>query len=107
MKISKKNHCSTYERIFAAVRKIPKGRVMTYGMVADRVGLPNGARQVGYAMRASPEDLPWQRVVGLSRRGFARITIRDPMIAQAQRLLLESEGIEFSEEDEIDLKRFG
>ncbi len=79
---------------------------MTYGMVARRAGLPNGARQVGYAMRASPGDLPWHRVVAAGRKGWGRISIRDPMIADAQRSLLEGEGVEFSADGEIDLSRF-
>ena len=103
---AKGTYSPTYEKIYGIVRQIPKGRVMTYGMVANRAGLPNGARQVGYAMRASPEDLPWQRVVGASRKGWARISIKDPMIADAQRSLLEQEGIEFSAEGEIDLERY-
>jgi methylated-DNA-protein-cysteine methyltransferase related protein len=107
MSTARRPRTSTYERIYAVVRKIPKGHVMTYGMVAHRAGLPHGARQAGYAMRASPEDVPWQRVVGLSRRGFGRITIRDPMIAGAQRRLLEAEGVAFSADGEIDLERLG
>ena len=103
----KKSFSTSYEKIYSVVRKIPKGAVMTYGMVAARAGMPNGARQVGYAMRASPQDLPWQRVVGASKRGWARISIKDPMVADAQRDLLEQEGIEFSAKGEIDLKRYG
>ncbi len=98
---------STYERIYAIVRAIPQGSVSTYGAIAQKVGLPHGARQVGYAMRAAPDDIPWQRVVGLSRRGFARISIGDPMIAEVQQQILESEGVTFTDKNEIDLAQYG
>lgn len=97
----------TRARIFAVVRQIPAGRVLTYGQVAMRAGLANGARQAGYAMAAAPDDLPWQRVVARSRPGFARISIRDSFTAELQRRFLEAEGVEFSLRGEIDLGRYG
>jgi len=80
----------TYRRIYAVVRRIPAGRVATYGQVARLAGLVNGARQVGYAMHALPEHtvLPWFRVVnvsgGSSLRGGGEVM---------QRLLLRKEGV--------------
>ncbi|MBN2043807.1 MAG: MGMT family protein [Anaerolineales bacterium] len=61
-----------YQKVYAVVRQIPAGRVTSYGRVADMIGHPGAARQVGYAMSAlknradDPEyqDVPWQRVVG-------------------------------------------
>lgn len=97
----------TYQRIYALVRRIPRGRVMTYGQVASKAALPNGARVVGYAMAAAPEDVPWQRVVGKSRPGYGRISLRDSMYADIQRQLLISEGLSFTDRNEIDLSRFG
>jgi methylated-DNA-protein-cysteine methyltransferase related protein len=96
----------TFARIYQVVRDIPRGRVMTYGAVARRAGLPQGARTVGRAMAASPEVLPWQRVVGLLRAGIAHITIRDPLAAGLQRALLEKEGVKFRRDGGIDLARF-
>lgn len=97
----------TFARIHRVVRGIPRGRVMTYGEVARRAGLPRGARTVGRAMAASPEVLPWQRVVGLRRAGIAHITIRDPLAAGLQRALSRGEGIGFQRDGGIDLARFG
>ena len=54
-----------YRRIYAVVRRIPRGRVASYGQVARLAGLPGHARQVGYAMHALPAGttVPWHRVV--------------------------------------------
>ncbi|HJR35518.1 MAG TPA: MGMT family protein, partial [Gemmatimonadales bacterium] len=56
---------SPYQRIYAVVRRIPRGKVATYGQVARLARLPGRARQVGYAMHALPSGttVPWQRVV--------------------------------------------
>lgn len=56
---------TSYERIYAVVKRIPRGRVATYGQVADLAGLHGHARQVGYALHATPAHvrIPWQRVV--------------------------------------------
>lgn len=97
----------TFARIYRVVRGIPRGRVVTYGEVARRAGLPRGARTVGRAMAVSPGALPWQRVVGLRRAGIAHITIRDPLAGGLQRALLEQEGVRFRRDGGIDLARFG
>ena len=52
------------QAIWDVVAPIPRGRVTTYGDVAQAAGLPGRARQVGYALRHSPDDLPWYRVLG-------------------------------------------
>ena len=78
-----------YGRIYAIVRRVPAGRVATYGQVARLAGIVNGARQVGYALHALREHaaVPWHRVVNargaISLRGGADAT---------QRILLEREG---------------
>lgn len=98
---------SLYYRV---VRRIPRGRVATYGDVALAAGKPRGARQVGYAMaalRGGAHDVPWQRVLGARPRGAAAISIRDAMGAAVQRQLLEAEGISFDERGRVDLGRFG
>ncbi len=80
------------EAIFALVKRVPKGRVITYGQLARAAKLRGGARAAGYAMAACPKGrgIPWHRVVGAG----GRILLREPRAA-LQRRLLESEGIEF------------
>ena len=98
-----------YAQIYAVVRAIPRGRVMTYGEVARQVGMPRGARVVGYALRASllDEPVPWQRVLGRRRPQTAQVTIKDPVGAALQHQLLEEEGVSFSRDGGVDLVRYG
>jgi len=93
----------SWEMLYRLVKKIPRGRVATYGQVAKRLRLPGGARAAGYAMAATPrgKGIPWQRVVGAG----GRLLIREPY-ASLQRRLLASEGIEVGS-PRIDMKRFG
>ena len=97
---------SLYKRIYAAVRRIPKGRVSTYGRIAKLIGAP-GPRVVGYAMAALPagSTVPWQRVV--NHRG--EISLRKgPGGGEArQRRALEAEGVYFNLRGRIDLKIYG
>jgi methylated-DNA-protein-cysteine methyltransferase-like protein len=83
-----------WARIYAAVRRIPKGRVATYGQIAALAGLPRQARQVGYALAALREArVPWRRVI--NARG--EISPRsDPGPERLQRALLEREGVRFN-----------
>jgi methylated-DNA-protein-cysteine methyltransferase related protein len=91
------------KRIHALVRRVPRGRVVTYGQVAALVGAPRAARAVGQAMRVCPSGVPWHRVVNghgaISRRG-------DGSGQLSQRLLLEGEGVRFTR-GRIDLGRYG
>ncbi len=96
-----------FQRILAVIRRIPRGRVMTYGQVAAAAGLPRGARVVGYALRGCHGAVPWQRVVGLRRKGRAHVTIKDPVGAAVQRQMLEREGVAFTRDGAIDLERYG
>jgi len=95
----------SYQRIYAVVRRIPRGRVATYGQVAELAGLPGHARQVGYALHALPEGsaVPWQRVV--NARG--EIPPRASGFEGPQRRLLEREGVRFDARGRIDLARYG
>ena len=98
---------SAYYRV---VRRIPRGRVTTYGDVALVAGKPRAARQVGFALaalRGSVHDVPWQRVLGARPRGHAAISLLDPVGAAVQRRLLEEEGVAFDERGRIDLARYG
>jgi methylated-DNA-protein-cysteine methyltransferase-like protein len=96
---------SSYQRIYAIVRRIPRGRVATYGQVARLAGLAGHARQVGYALHAlsSATALPWQRVVNAA----GAISLPASSGAVSQRILLEKEGVEFDARGRISLKRFG
>lgn len=98
---------SAYELYYEVVRRVPRGRVSTYGTVAREAGRPGGARQVGYALAALPEahDVPWHRVVNargeISRRSAAL------GVERLQRTLLEGEGVRFDAAGRVDLEEFG
>ena len=93
-------------RILAIVRRIPRGRVATYGQIAALAGLPRHARLVGRVLsELADERVPWQRVVN-ARGQISERT--DPGYEQdVQRALLEDEGIEVRDGGRIDLGRFG
>lgn len=80
--------------VYKLVKKIPRGRVVTYGQVARAIKLRGGARAAGRAMAACPSGrgIPWHRVLGAG----GRLLIREPQ-ASLQRKLLESEGVHFIE----------
>jgi methylated-DNA-protein-cysteine methyltransferase-like protein len=90
-----------WKRVYDLVKKIPRGRVMTYGQVAKALRLPGGARTAGRAMAASPSGhgVPWHRVVGAG----GRLLIREPH-ASLQRKLLESEGLRLTEKRILNFK---
>ncbi len=92
-----------YESIYAVVKRIPRGRVATYGQVALLAGLPGHARQVGYALNKLPagRDLPWHRVLNARGKVSAR-----KMGESDQRERLEAEGILFDEEGRLALKSY-
>jgi methylated-DNA-protein-cysteine methyltransferase-like protein len=86
------------EAVFAFVRSVPAGRVVTYGQVAGCVvGLSLTAREVGGIMRFTPKDVPWQRVVGAG--GRLPIVKRSPELRDLQRRLLIQEGVVFRAAD--------
>jgi len=92
--------------VYEVVKQIPRGKVATYGQIARLAGNPRMARQVGWALHDSPEseDIPCHRVLnrfGELCKGFAFGG------EEAQRLLLEAEGIEFGLDGRVDLNAFG
>jgi methylated-DNA-protein-cysteine methyltransferase-like protein len=96
----------SYQRIYAVVRRIPRGRVATYGQIAELAGLPGHARQVGYALHALPSGtaVPWHRV--LTARG--EVSLRTaPGPELTQRMLLEREGVRFNARGRVDLRTVG
>ncbi len=96
---------SRYRAIYAVVRRIPRGRVATYGQVATIAGLDGHARQVGYALHALPSgaNVPWHRVVN----SYGEVSKRsDSDSDELQVELLRAEGIVFDTAGRIDLRRF-
>lgn len=94
----------THARIFAVVKRIPRGRVASYGDVARRAGLAGQARLVGYALHASANDvLPWHRVVNV--RGELSLARLSPDGALTQRMRLEREGVSFDARGRVRMER--
>src|SRR5450759_5299353 len=91
-------------RVFALVRACPPGRVTTYGWLAKAVGYPRGARMVGWIMNETPEGVPAQRVINSKGELSGSWAFGSPNL---MRQLLEAEGIDFSEDGRVDLKRYG
>jgi methylated-DNA-protein-cysteine methyltransferase-like protein len=93
---------SQYEDVYTVVRQIPRGKVSTYGRVADLCGFVAGnrARRVGYALfaLAGNDDVPWWRVVNAAGR------ISNPYNADLQRALLEAEGTAVDATGRVDLR---
>lgn len=75
---------------------------MTYGQIAALLGAPRAARAVGYAMRACPAGLPWQRVINGKGQISARTEVERPIV---QKLLLQKEGVRFDKSETCDLAR--
>jgi methylated-DNA-protein-cysteine methyltransferase-like protein len=94
----------SYQRIYRIVRRIPKGRVATYGQVASLAGLAGHARQVGYALHALPDGtlVPWHRVVNAGGRVSPRAV---PGAELVQQILLEREGIQLDARGRVPLAR--
>lgn len=96
---------STYARVYAVVRRVPAGRVATYGQVARVAGLGEHARMVGYALAALPNEttVPWHRVINaqgtVSRRRSGDLL--------SQRMRLEREGVRFDARGRASFARFG
>jgi methylated-DNA-protein-cysteine methyltransferase related protein len=91
-------------RVFALVRECPVGRVTTYGWLAKAVGYPRGARMIGWIMNESPNGVPAQRVINSKGELSGSWAFGQ---SGTMRQLLEDEGIVFSEDGRVDLKRYG
>lgn len=96
----------SHPRIHDVVRRVPPGRVTTYGDVAVLAGLPGQARLVGYALHALPEHttVPWHRVV--NARGGISMGRAYPGGDLVQRRRLEAEGVEFDARGMLSLVRY-
>jgi methylated-DNA-protein-cysteine methyltransferase-like protein len=91
-------------QVYALVRACPAGKVTTYGWISKALGYPRGARMIGWIMNESPEGVPAQRVINSKGElsGSRAFGQRGRM-----RKLLEAEGITFSGDERVDLKRYG
>ena len=94
----------TFAAVHALVRRIPPGRVMTYGQISTWLDSRLSPVAVGWAMASCPEDVPWQRVVNAS--GGCSTARRSDLPPGLQQALLEHEGVEFREDGTLDLDRY-
>jgi methylated-DNA-protein-cysteine methyltransferase related protein len=94
---------SAHINILAVVRRIPAGRVATYGQIATLAGFARQPRLAGYALRHAPHDVPWHRVINAQ----GRISLRAQSDSvRRQRKLLEVEGVRFDGTGRVELKRY-
>lgn len=99
------DHTRSFQsRVKSAIKRIPKGRVATYGQIAAIAGNPRAARQVVRALHASSEKekLPWHRVI--NREG--KISLKPGQGHELQRELLSKEGIKFDLSGAVEMSKF-
>lgn len=99
-----------YQRIYQLVRKIPKGKVATYGQIAGLLGSPRGAQTVGWALHVLPanklKEVPWHRVI--NREGRISTTCQEHT-ASKQAYFLRRESVKVTKKDGqwwVDLKKY-
>ena len=93
---------TTFDLIYAVVRRIPQGKVASYGQVAALAGNPRWAREVGYALHVNPEPgvIPCHRVLMADGRVTPGFAFGGPDV---QRALLEAEGVRFQDDGTVDM----
>jgi methylated-DNA-protein-cysteine methyltransferase-like protein len=100
----REDRASAFEAVYRLVRRIPRGRVMTYGQIAALLEHGLSPRAVGWAMHGCPSNVPWQRVVNASGGcSTDRLPDAPPGL---QRALLESEGVAFRKNGTLDLAAY-
>jgi len=104
-KAARRSPSPLHTRIWIVVGRIPKGRVATYGQVAELAGLPRQPRLVGYALNALPDGsrVPWHRVINARGEISAR---SEPSGEHRQRRMLEDEGVRFDDAGRVSLARY-
>lgn len=95
---------SLMARVFALVRACPAGRVTTYGWIGKALGYPRGARMIGWFMSEAQEGVPAQRVISSKGELTGSRAFGPP---GKMRQMLEAEGVTFSPDGRVDLKRYG
>jgi methylated-DNA-protein-cysteine methyltransferase related protein len=97
----------TYPKIYRVIKRIPHGKVASYGQIARLAGMPNQARLVGYALHALRDSrdlgVPWHRVINAQ----GQVSLSDPDDQDLQRGLLAQEGVLFSSNGRVDMKKYG
>jgi methylated-DNA-protein-cysteine methyltransferase-like protein len=103
--MTRRSEVTVYDKIYALVRKVPRGRVATYGQIARLLDRCT-PRMVGYAMAAVPgdSDVPWHRIINSQGQVSPR-SAGDGSLAQ--RAILESEGVVFDSKGRVDLEKVG
>ena len=104
-KVEKTSESSSFTgRVKDTIKKIPRGKVATYGQIAALAGNPRAARQVVWILHSSTrkDKLPWQRVVGSK----GRISLKPNYGYEIQKELLQKEGVKFDRNDTIDFDRY-
>jgi methylated-DNA-protein-cysteine methyltransferase-like protein len=86
-----------FKQVDSVLEQVPLGKVVSYGQIARILERPRAAREVGWALRTCPDDLPWQRVVK------ADGSVTGGVHAELRRALLESEGVEFLPDGRVDM----
>lgn len=96
---------TTYQRIYRTIRRVPRGRVATYGQIAE-IAKASGPRQVGYALHSLPDghDVPWHRII--NARGMISLDAGGLGGGNLQRALLEAERVVFDAKGRVDLKKY-
>ncbi len=91
------------ERVYKIVRRIPRGRVMTYGQIAELLGEGYTARTVGFCMHSSPDGTPWHRVINAQGKTSTGKVV---LPHDKQQRLLEQEGVVFNQSNRCDLETY-
>jgi len=94
------------QSVLDIVRKIPKGKVMSYGQIAKYIGAPKASREVGWAMHSlgGTSNFPWWRV--LNSKGKITIKEKSDSGPDTQQRLLEAEGVEFDNGHKMDMEKY-
>lgn len=94
------------DRVIDIVRSVPYGKIVSYGQVALYCGLPRAAREVGWVLNGTEGkvDLPWWRVI--NNKGLITISGTQYSTRDTQRKLLQSEGVEVSDQYEVDMEKY-
>ena len=88
-----------FQAVYEIVAQVPRRRVVSYGQIARLLGSPRAARQVGWAMRQCPDELPWHRVV------MSDGSIAGGGWSDLRRALLEDEGVPFLPDGRVDMAK--